>query len=226
MKIKFILPVLFFIFVMSQDRSYLYTNGGPDDTGGYVIAANDTLNFSMSLRLSTYAFSGIEYFGFYVDLLSESGNLTVTLYSGSATMPGTPLATSSYSFARDDNPDRTMMVIIHPENCLEIEASTYYWFSLQAADPETQVLWQYAQNSNMPYCTSNDNGDTWSDLNIGTPGAAYVWGSRLYQSSFDGDLNLDYAIDVTDIVMLVAFILGQEEFTPEQMNLEIGRAHV
>ncbi len=218
MRIKVILTFIFIALLVGQERSYLYTNGGPAESGSYLIAANDSVNFSMGLRLNTYALSGIEYFGFYLELLSDTGNLTAALYSGSSTAPGEVLATATYSFTRADDRERNMIVIM-PDDCIAIEPSTYYWFSLQAADAQTQVSWLYSQNNNLPYCTSSDNCQTWNDLTIGTPGAAFVWGSRMYQSSFDGDLNLDYSLDVTDIVMLVAYILNQEELTPEQLGL-------
>ncbi|NOZ08964.1 MAG: hypothetical protein GXO91_08855 [FCB group bacterium] len=218
MKIKLMLILMMLTFLLGQERSYLYTSGNPAESGGYLIAANDTLNFSMSLRLSTYALSGIEYFGFYLDLLSDTGNLTATLYSGSSTAPGEVISSADFSFTREDDRDRNM-ILIAPTDCLEIESAAYYWFSLQASDPQTLVRWQYSQNNNIPFCTSSDDCQTWNELTFGTPGAAFIWGSRLYQSSFDGDLNLDYSLDITDIVLLVAYILNQEELSPEQIGL-------
>ena len=112
-------------------------------------------------------------------------------------------------------------------DCVLLEKDNYYWISLNSIDDDSQIKWAHTSGSYYNYSISHDNGESWSPSETGFAGAGKISGEAVYYppeinyNTYDnGDVNLDGGLNVLDVVALSSFILGNIEFTTEQ--IEIG----
>lgn len=216
--IKKWLPVLMIIAsLFAEDRGYVYNSGGPYSTEGHVIFNHDGESFSLSQRFNVSRDYVVELIGLYLTYAFYPIEFAISFHQGDQYSPGEVFYEHQYSIAREEMTDRNLYTL-PVDDCILIEPGVYYWISVTAL-PGSEFIWQYSIATNFPFATSDDLGQEWSDIQYGVPGAALIWGTETFDNSFSGDVNVDYRLDVIDIVMLVGFIVGQIELTPTQQEL-------
>jgi len=157
-----------------------------------------------------------------VDSDSDSGSVKVKLHNDSDASPGEII----YSWDIVLDPLDTELddyLVLTVGECHSMLAGNDYWLSVSVNEPDVEVLW-----GNSPYqfyyaSTSTDLGVTWASPVQGFVGAAKIYAEQIfYPGEIDdptdlGDVNLDGIVNILDIVQNVNYILGNSNFTDEQI---------
>ena len=190
-------------FIFTQDRTTIFNTGSPDSlSSGYLINENNSAANKIYVD-NDYV---LEAMVFYISLESTTGTLNITMRNDNNGNPGEII--NEYSeWVYELNPlnNNGYNLIVTTDQCIYLNAGQYYWLTIEANNNETEALWAYSNNNIYNYATSNNN--VWSS-GFGNAGAAGVWAEQIYSIPYEyGDVNLDFTINVVDIVNLVGHIL-------------------
>ena len=214
MKKLYIIILLLLSIAIGQDRSTIFNTGSPDSTEGYLINSNQAL----ANRISIYNDYVLEAMVFYVSLQSLEGSIVVSVREDNNGIPGELVSDlSEWTVELDPLNQNNYNLIVTTDLCIYLDSGNYYWWTIQAADEQTQATWLYSNNSLYTYAQSDESGMSWN-TQIGNAGAGAVWAEQIYETeASEGDLNSDFTTNIIDIVALVGYILGDYSFTPEQL---------
>lgn len=218
LKFSLLLFISFISIATPEDRSTLFSTGNPETTEGYLIYASETGGFSLSDRFTISNTYGLSSFGVFLGLQSDEATAIVQIRDDVENMPGNVLHEESFAL-NSANPLGQMYSIPIYDDCITLTQGNY-WLTVMAADTSSQIIWLYAPSSAFPISSSEDNGESWTPVTIGTPGSATVGGDMIFypEDLFPGDMNDDFLIDVTDIVAVVGLILSGEDLTSDQID--------
>lgn len=216
MKRCFIILSFLCSILLNQDRSTIFNTGSPPDlTNGYRI----NISNSVANKLMIPDNFVLEAMVFYVTATNEEANsIIVSIREDNNGVPGelvTELAQWNYNVTYPATSGYNL--IVTTDLCIYLDSGNHYWWTIQAADEQTQATWIHSNNSLYTYSTTQDEGITWS-TQTGYAGAGGVWAEQIYVTeASEGDINSDFTTNVIDIVALVGYILEDYSFTPEQM---------
>ena len=187
---------------------------------GHTIDSNNTLADKFSTN-NNYA---LEAFGIYLKLHPDSNPLldhsaTIKIHSDNNDSPGDVLGEWAVEIGNG-----YYYSLYVGDGCIDLEENSSYWISAHTDNNDTQLIWLNTQIPFYTFAQTNDNGITWNSSEFGTAGAAAIWAEQIYYTDWQpaetesADVNLDGTTNVLDVVQLVQFVLGNLEFSEEQMN--------
>ncbi len=220
MNLKAISLLIAISTLFGQDRSLIFTTGAPSGTDGFMIQHNGSTGQSVSDRFYIESNMVLEALKIYASNVTEPANATVILHADNNNSPGEEI----YSWNVDvveENHGNNYFLIITTDLCIYLDENNFYWLSLHANDSESQITWFYSNNATFPYSTSNDLGSNWAETSTGQCGALSIWAEYIYEpdpSELIGDMNLDGAVNILDIVMLVNAALSGVDLPGGDIN--------
>ena len=223
---------MFLSLIVAQDRSLIFTTGAPlgsCSTGdnpcnsdldclpgescnppeSYTIEFNGTTGTSLSDRIYISNNMVLEALKIYAEASSTPAMARVILQADDGGQPGEEI----YSWILDveeENHGNNYFLIITTDLCIYLDAGNYYWLTLHADDPDSQISWYYSNNATFTYTTSTDLGVNWEEPSVGNCGSLSVWAEYIYESEVNetiGDINEDGSINVLDVVILANAVL-------------------
>jgi len=204
----------------AQDRSLIFTTGSPNGTEGYTIQWDGTSGQSVSDRIHISGNMVLEALKIYAVADTEPAMVRVLLQTDNGGIPGEEI----YSWILDveeENHGNNYFLIITTDLCIYLDAGNYYWLTLHADDPDSQISWYYSNNATFTYTTSSDLGVNWETPLVGNCGALSVWAEYIYEPEVDemiGDINTDGSINVLDVVILANAVLTGEDLPAGDIN--------
>ena len=215
MKRYFIILVLLCSILFNQDRSTIFNTGSPPDlANGYPI----NINNSVANKLVVPSNYVLEAMAFYVTAANEtSNNIIVSIREDDNGIPGslvTELAQWDYNVTYPATNGYNL--IVTTDLCVYLDSGNTYWWTIQAGNLETDVLWAYSGAIGYEYATSN-NGQ-WS-ASFGYAAAGGVWAEQIFDSPYNlGDVNFDFLVNVVDIVQIVGHVLDTNILSDESIE--------
>ena len=201
-------------FIFSETRTTIFNTGSPDSLDfGYVIDENHSAANKISIN-NDYV---LEAMAFYVTLESAFGTLNVSFREDNNGTPGELVDdTAEWEHQLDPFNTNGYNVIVTTNQCIYLDAGQSYWLTIKAANSETQAKWVHSNISFYNYAVE-ENG-LWTS-GLGYAGASGVWAEQIYESpTQDGDVNLDFVLNVIDIVNLVGHIMETSILDSEALN--------
>ncbi|MBT7378017.1 MAG: hypothetical protein HN820_07670 [Candidatus Marinimicrobia bacterium] len=210
-------------FTFGQNRSTIFNAGPPTTEEGFLLSNDGENGTVIADRFFVANDYVLEAFYVWLKLVdSDSGSVNVKLHNDSNGSPGEII----YSWDIELDPLDTVLddyLILTVGECHTMLAGNNYWLSVSVNEPNVQVLW-----GNSPYefyytSTSQDLGTTWESPIQGFVGATKIYAEQIfYPDEIDGpadvgDVNLDGIVNILDIVQNVNYILGNLDFTDEQI---------
>ena len=223
MKYFELLLICMFCFTLGQDRSTIFNAGPPTTEEGFLLSNDGENGTVIADRFFVANDYVLEAFYVWLKLVdSDSGSVNIKLHNDSNGSPGEII----YSWDIELDPLDTVLddyLILTVGECHTMLAGNNYWLSVSVNEPNVQVLW-----GNSPYefyytSTSQDLGTTWESPIQGFVGATKIYAEQIfYPDEIDGpadvgDVNLDGIVNILDIVQNVNYILGNLDFTDEQI---------
>ena len=218
-----LLLILILSFTFGQDRSTIFNAGPPTTEEGFLLSNNGENGTVLADRFYVANDYVLEAFYVWLKLVdSDSGSVNVKLHNDVDSSPGIII----YSWDIELDPLDTTLddyLVLTVGECHTMYAGNNYWLSVTVNEPNTQVLW-----GNSPYefyytSISEDLGTTWQAPIQGFVGATKIYAEQIFypeeigDSNDLGDVNLDGILNILDIVQNVNFILGDLDFTDEQI---------
>ena len=197
------LILLSFSFVLTQTRSTIFNTGSPDNLDyGYIIDENHSAANKIIIN-NDYV---LEAMVFYVTLESISGTLNVSFREDNNGIPGDLVDdTAQWEHSLDPFNTNGYNLIVTTDQCIYLNADQSYWLTIKASDSVTQATWVYSNLSFYNYAL--EESGLWTS-GLGYAGASAVWAEQIYESPHQyGDVNLDFVLNVIDIVNLVGHIM-------------------
>jgi len=220
MKRLIIITSLLATFLFSQDRSVIFNTGSPDciDDGscmGYLI----DINHSVANRISITNDYVLEAMVFY--MTSENinqGNIKVSIREDNNGVPGELVSElSEWNHQIDLLHPSNYNLIVTTDLCIYLDAGSYYWWTIEAADESTQATWIYSDGPFYNIATTEDAGAIWNN-ELSYAGSGGVWAEQIFENAtIDGDINFDFLVNILDIVSLVSYILDDSSFNEDQI---------
>jgi hypothetical protein len=210
-------------FTFGQDRSTIFNAGPPTTEEGFLLSNDGENGTVIADRFFVANDYVLEAFYVWLKLVdSDSGSVNIKLHNDSNGSPGEII----YSWDIELDPLDTVLddyLILTVGECHAMLAGNNYWLSVSVNEPNVQVLW-----GNSPYefyytSSSQDLGTTWESPIQGFVGATKIYAEQIfYPDEIDGpadlgDVNLDGIVNILDIVQNVNYILGNLDFTDEQI---------
>ena len=223
MKYFELLLICMLCFTFGQNRSTIFNAGPPTTEEGFLLSNDGENGIVVADRFYVANDYVLEAFYVWLKLVdSDSGSVNVKLHNDSNGSPGEII----YSWDIELDPLDTVLddyLILTVGECHAMLAGNNYWLSVSVNEPNVQVLW-----GNSPYefyytSTSQDLGTTWESPIQGFVGATKIYAEQIfYPDEIDGpadvgDVNLDGIVNILDIVQNVNYILGNLDFTDEQI---------
>ena len=223
MKYSILTLIIILSLGFGQDRSTIFNAGPPTTQEGYLLSNNGGDGTVIADRFQVNDDYVLEAFYVWLKLVdSPSGSVNVKLHNDVDATPGEII----YSWDIELDPLDTVLddyLILTVGECHSMLAGNNYWLSITVNEPNVQVLW-----GNSPYefyysSISPDLGTTWESPIQGFVGAAKIYAEQVfYPGAIEGpadvgDVNLDGVVNVLDIVQNVNYILGDLDFTEEQL---------
>ena len=234
---------MFLSLIVAQDRSLIYTTGAPlgscipSDTpcntdndcllgetcnppGSHTIEFNGTTGTSLSDRIYISNNMVLEALKIYAQANTVPAMARVVLQTDDGGQPGEEI----YSWILDveeENHGNNYFLIITTDLCIYLDADNYYWLTLHADDPNSQISWYYSNNSTFTYTASSDLGINWEEPSVGNCGSLSVWAEYIYESEIEetiGDINEDGNVNVLDVVILANAVLTGEDLPAGDIN--------
>ena len=219
--------------IFSQDRSLIFTTGAPlgscfpsnnpcntdgdcllgetcNPPGSHTIEFNGVTGTSLSNRIYISNNMVLEALKIYAEASTAPAMAKVILQADNEGQPGEEI----YSWILDveeENHGNNYFLIITTDLCIYLDADNYYWLTLHANDPTSQISWYYSNNATFTYTTSSDLGVNWEEPSVGNCGSLSIWAEYIYEADVDdivGDLNSDGTVDVLAIIVLINIILS------------------
>ena len=209
MNSKVILLLLVLNPLLGQDRSLVFSTGAPDGTEGHSIEFNGITGTSLSDRIFISNNMVLEALKVYAEASTAPAMAKIILQADDEGLPGEEI----YSWTIDveeENHGNNYFLIITTDLCIYLDAGNYYWLTLHADDPDSQISWYYSNNATFTYTTSSDLGVNWETPSVGNCGALSVWAEYIYEPEVDemiGDINADGDVNILDVVLLTNAVL-------------------
>ena len=213
-----ILILLLLSLGISQDRSVIFNTGTPEDLSvGYTIDSDNSIA-NRFLVNNSYV---LEAMVFYMTTIpgSNDNSVIVSIREDHNGAPG-ELLSDLAQWQHDLSPlnPNGYNLIVTTDQCLYLDANTYYWIQIDAGNDNTNATWIYSNNTNYTYSASIDGGNSWN-TEIGNAGACGIWAEQIFENAIiPGDINSDFVLNVVDIVSIVNLLLSNS-FTQEQEAL-------
>ena len=234
---------MFLSMIYAQDRSLIFTTGAPlgscfpsnnpcytdgdcllDETcnppGSHTIEFNDTTGTSLSDRIFISNNMVLEALKVYAEASTAPAMARIILQADDGGLPGEEI----YSWIIDveeENHGNNYFLIITTDLCIYLDAGNYYWLTLHADDPDSQISWYYSNNATFTYTTTNDQGENWEAAAPGNCGSLSVWAEYIYEPEVDemiGDINADGAVNILDVVLLANAVLTGNYLSEGDIN--------
>ena len=212
-----ILIILTLSFLISQERTTLHFASPDDNLPGHII--NNTSSIADLFTVTNnYILEGITIW--FINN-NDTEDLIIEVRMDDNGLPGSVIGEWNLTVfgpldgMRDYFIDTTSDCV----NLVNVNGFTNYWLTVRS-DAAVDIIWMQTANSIYTYSTSEDNGENWI---IGSEnenaGATIITGEEIL--TFDpgipeGDINLDYAADILDVVLIVSFILDTGDFNEEE----------
>ena len=243
MKQIIITCTMFLCIIFAQDRSLIFTTGAPlgscfpsnnpcntdgdcllgetcNPPGSHTIEFNGTTGTSLSDRIYISNNMVLEALKIYAQANTVPAMARVVLQTDDGGQPGEEI----YSWILDveeENHGNNYFLIITTDLCIYLDADNYYWLTLHADDPNSQISWYYSNNATFTYTTSSDLGINWEEPSVGNCGSLSVWAEYIYESEIEetiGDINEDGNVNVLDVVILANAVLTGEDLPAGDIN--------
>ena len=220
MNLKAIILLLVLSPLLGQDRSLIFSTGAPDGTEGHSIEFNGITGTSLSDRIFISNNMVLEALKVYAEASTAPAMARIILQADNGGLPGEEI----YSWTIDveeENHGNNYFLIITTDLCIYLDAGNYYWLTLHADDPDSQISWYYSNNATFTYTTSSDLGATWETPSVGNCGSLSIWAEYIYESEVEetiGDINEDGSVNVLDIVILANAVLSDEYLSEGDFN--------
>ena len=220
MNSKVILLLLVLSPLLGQDRSLVFSTGAPDGTEGHSIEFNGITGTSLSDRIFISNNMVLEALKVYAEASTAPAMAKIILQADDGGLPGEEI----YSWTIDveeENHGNNYFLIITTDLCIYLDAGNYYWLTLHADDPDSQISWYYSNNATFTYTTSSDLGVNWETPLVGNCGALSVWAEYIYEPEVDemiGDINADGAVNILDVVLLANAVLTGNYLSEGDIN--------
>ena len=229
--------------IYAQDRSLIFTTGAPlgscfpsnnpcntDDNcpdgetcnppGSHTIEFNGITGTSLSDRIFISNNMVLEALKVYAEASTAPAMAKIILQADDGGLPGEEI----YSWTIDveeENHGNNYFLIITTDLCIYLDAGNYYWLTLHADDPDSQISWYYSNNATFTYTTSSDLGANWETPSVGNCGALSVWAEYIYEPEVDeiiGDINADGDVNILDVVLLANAVLTGNYLSEGDIN--------
>ena len=220
MNLKAIILLLVLSPLLGQDRSLVFSTGAPDGTEGHSIDFNGITGTSLSDRIFISNNMVLEALKVYAEASTAPAMAKIILQADDGGLPGEEI----YSWTIDveeENHGNNYFLIITTDLCIYLDAGNYYWLTLHADDPDSQISWYYSNNATFTYTTSSDLGANWETPSVGNCGALSVWAEYIYEPEVDemiGDINADGAVNILDVVLLANAVLTGNYLSEGDIN--------
>ena len=220
MNLKAIILLLVLSPLLGQDRSLIFSTGAPDGTEGHSIEFNGITGTSLSDRIFISNNMVLEALKVYAEASTAPAMARIILQADDGGLPGEEI----YSWTIDveeENHGNNYFLIITTDLCIYLDAGNYYWLTLHADDPDSQISWYYSNNATFTYTTSSDLGASWETPLVGNCGALSVWAEYIYEPEVDemiGDINADGAVNILDVVLLANAVLTGNYLSEGDIN--------
>ena len=220
MNLKAIILLLVLSPLLGQDRSLVFSTGAPDGTEGHSIEFNGITGTSLSDRIFISNNMVLEALKVYAEAFTAPAMARVILQADDGDQPGEEI----YSWTIDveeENHGNNYFLIITTDLCIYLDAGNYYWLTLHADDPDSQISWYYSNNATFTYTTSSDLGVNWETPSVGNCGALSVWAEYIYEPEVDemiGDINADGDVNILDVVLLANAVLTGNYLSEGDIN--------
>ena len=220
MNLKAIILLLVLSPLLGQDRSLVFSTGAPDGTEGHTIEFNGATGTSLSDRIYISNNMVLEALKVYAEASTAPAMARVILQADNGGQPGEEI----YSWTIDveeENHGNNYFLIITTDLCIYLDAGNYYWLTLHADDPDSQISWYYSNNATFTYTTSSDLGVNWETPSVGNCGALSVWAEYIYEPEVDemiGDINADGDVNILDVVLLANAVLTGNYLSEGDIN--------
>ena len=220
MNLKAIILLLVLTPLLGQDRSLVFSTGAPDGTEGHSIEFNGITGTSLSDRIFISNNMVLEALKVYAEASTAPAMAKIILQADDGGLPGEEI----YSWTIDveeENHGNNYFLIITTDLCIYLDAGNYYWLTLHADDPDSQISWYYSNNATFTYTTSTDLGANWEEPSVGNCGSLSIWAEYIYEPEVEetvGDINEDGSINVLDVVILANAVLTGEDLPTGDIN--------
>ena len=220
MNLKAIILLLVLSPLLGQDRSLVFSTGAPDGTEGHSIEFNGITGTSLSDRIFISNNMVLEALKVYAEASTAPAMAKIILQADDGGLPGEEI----YSWTIDveeENHGNNYFLIITTDLCIYLDAGNYYWLTLHADDPDSQISWYYSNNATFTYTTSSDLGANWETQSVGNCGALSVWAEYIYEPEVDeiiGDINADGDVNILDVVLLANAVLTGNYLSEGDIN--------
>jgi len=220
MNLKAIILLLVLSPLLGQDRSLIFSTGAPDGTEGHSIEFNGITGTSLSDRIFISNNMVLEALKVYAEASTAPAMAKIILQADDGGLPGEEI----YSWTIDveeENHGNNYFLIITTDLCIYLDAGNYYWLTLHADDPDSQISWYYSNNATFTYTTSSDLGVNWETPSVGNCGALSVWAEYIYEPEVDemiGDINADGDVMILDVVLLANAVLTGNYLSEGDIN--------
>ena len=220
MNLKAIILLLVLSPLLGQDRSLVFSTGAPDGTEGHSIDFNGITGTSLSDRIFISNNMVLEALKVYAEASTAPAMAKIILQADDGGLPGEEI----YSWTIDveeENHGNNYFLIITTDLCIYLDAGNYYWLTLHADDPDSQISWYYSNNATFTYTTSSDLGANWETPSVGNCGALSVWAEYIYEPEVDeiiGDINADGDVNILDVVLLANAVLTGNYLSEGDIN--------
>ena len=220
MNLKAIILLLVLSPLLGQDRSLVFSTGAPDGTEGHSIEFNGITGTSLSDRIFISNNMVLEALKVYAKASTAPAMAKIILQADDGGLPGEEI----YSWTIDveeENHGNNYFLIITTDLCIYLDAGNYYWLTLHADDPDSQISWYYSNNATFTYTTSSDLGANWETPSVGNCGALSVWAEYIYEPEVDeiiGDINADGDVNILDVVLLANAVLTGNYLSEGDIN--------
>ena len=207
---------LFLSLSFNQNRSTIFNTGSPAGTEGYLIDSTHSVANQFFVQ-NEYVLEAIVC---YVSSQSAEGRVIVTIREDNNGVPGQVISElASWMIQLDPLNASNYNLIVTTDLCLYLSENTPYWWTIEAADNDTQATWIYSNNSTYTYSTTDNEGVTWN-TSLGYAGAGGIWAEQIYEDAIlIGDVNFDFLLNVADLVSFVGHIIGNYPFSQDQLNV-------
>ena len=243
MKLIITIITIFLSIIFAQDRSLIFTTGAPlgscfpsnnpcntdgdcllgetcNPPGAHTIEFDDITGNSLSDRIYISSDMVLEALKVYAEASTAPAMAKVILQADDGGQPGEEI----YSWILDveeENHGNNYFIIITTDLCIYLDAGNYYWLTLHADDPDSQIYWYYSNNATFTYTTSSDMGVNWEEPSGGNCGSLSIWAEYIYEPEVEetiGDINSDGSVNILDVVILANAILTGDDLPAGDIN--------
>jgi len=229
--------------IYAQDRSLIFTTGAPlgscspsnnpcnndgdcllgetcNPPGSHTIEFNGTTGTSLSDRIYISNNMVLEALKIYAEASTAPAMARVILQADNGGQPGEEIYSWNID-VEEENHNNNYFLIVTTDLCIYLDAGNYYWLTLHADDPDSQITWFYSNNATFTYTTSTDQGISWEPDITGNCGALSVWAEYIYEPEVDemiGDINADGDVNILDVVLLANAVLTGNYLSEGDIN--------